>query len=119
MKKILFLTAMILSLSLSVFAWQDPCSVVDNVYVCDGIILDNWVEEGPQFSPAPRCAGSVILWASDGTGYTLNYIGNDDIVTIYNSQVRIPCRVNDQGSLECTIVTVPEESTVVILGQQK
>lgn len=117
MKKVIFLITMILGFiwALPAMAWQDPCSATENAYVCEGFTLDGWVETGPHFSPAPRCAGTVTLWAPDGTGYALDYMGNNGIMIIAG----VPCRVSNQGNLECKIVTVPEESTILIFGQQE
>lgn len=116
MKKVFALTMIVGFLwGTAAFAWQDPCSATESAYICEGFTLDNWVEKGPQFSPAPECAGTVILWAPDGTGYSLDYMGNNGIMTIAG----VPCRVSNNGNLECKIVTVPEKSTTLIFGQQK
>jgi hypothetical protein len=49
---------------------QDQCDVVGNSYALtidgDGWTLTDFVETGPFFSPAPRCAGTVSLVSPDG-----------------------------------------------------
>lgn len=122
MKKVFALAVIVgfLLMGSLVSAWQNPCSATDNAYVCEGFTLEDWVETGPHFSPAPECAGTVSLWASDGTGWTLKYVGNNGIMTIAG----VPCRINNQGNLECKVITqaervIPEESTILIFGQQE
>ena len=116
MKKV-FLLSMIIGFFLGsyTYAWQDPCSIIENAYICEGFTLDDWVEIDSLFSPTPECVGTVILWAPDGTGNRLDYAGNLGIITIAG----IPCRINNRGNLECKIVTQPEVSTILTFGVQE
>ena len=67
---------------------MDQCGVVGMSYTLtidgDGWILDNFVNSGPFFSPAPQCGGTVNLLSPDGeyvrldwrvTGVGLNIAG--------------------------------------------
>lgn len=116
--KSIFAAAMIIGFiwALPAFAWQDPCAATQYTYEYDGgYTLGNWIEEGPQFSPAPMCAGTVTLTSPDGTLHALAYIGNGDTMRIAG----VPCGVNYEGDLACRIVTQPEVSTLLVfIGQE-
>lgn len=95
-------------------AWQDPCSATQYNYIYEDYALINWEESPAYFSPAPDCAGTVILLTPEGFYTILDYEGNGNIITIAG----IPCRVNDKGDLICKVITQPEESTILYLKKE-
>lgn len=116
MKKKVFALAVILGFiwGAVAFAWQDPCSATQYNYVYEDYALIGWEESLGYFSPAPDCAGTVLLLTPEGLYTILNYEGNGDIITIAG----IPCRVNNDGDLICKIITQPEESEILYLERE-
>ena len=63
---------------------MDQCGVIGNSYTItiDGkdIILSDFVETSPMFSPAPKCAGTVTLLGPEGQYSTLDWcVGHDGL----------------------------------------
>ena len=116
MKKKLFTLTMILGFILgsAAFAWQDPCLIIENEYICNEYSLVDWEPIGPLFSPAPRCEGTVTLLSPDSTWISLDYISNGDRLLIAG----IPCRLNNKGNLVCKIITQPEISEILIFEER-
>ena len=117
MKKKLFALVMVLGFiwGTVAFAWQDPCLVMENEYVCEGYTLTSWEESLSYFSPAPRCAGTVLLINSNGTWASLDYRSSGDKLLIAG----IPCWLGDDGNLVCKIITQPEESESFIFEERE
>ena len=63
---------------------MDQCEVIGNSYTItiDGndIVLSDFVESSPMFSPAPKCAGTVTLLGPAGQYSTLDWcVGHDGL----------------------------------------
>lgn len=117
MKKTLFLITAVLGFfwGTMAFAWQDPCSATQYVYECQGYTLAGWQETESPFSPAPTCSGVVLLYLSDGTWHAiLDYAACGDVLMIAG----IPCKVDNDGSLVCKVITQPEESYDLIFDPE-
>jgi len=91
---VLLLTLGLLWAAVSAALATDQCDVVGNSYTVtidgDEWILDNFVNSGPFFSPAPQCGGTVNLLSPDGeyifldwcvTGAGLNIAGFPAVLT--------------------------------------
>ena len=95
-------------------AWQNPCSTTQHNYTYNGYILTGWTDTESNFSPAPRCSGTVLLLASDSTWLLLNYASYKDTILINNT----PCRISDNGNLVCKVITQPEKSFNILFSQE-
>ena len=96
------------------FAWQDPCNATKYNYVYGGHTLTGWADTTSNFSPAPRCSGTVLLLTSDSTWILLNYISHEDTISING----VPCRISNEGNLVCKVITQPEESFTFLLRKE-
>jgi len=115
MKKKVFALTMIIGFiwGTVAFAWQDPCLAINNDYTYEECTLTGWIESPVYFSPAPRCAGTVLL-LTPGNWTLLDYISYKDTILIAN----IPCRISNDGDLVCKIITQPEESFNLLFNQE-
>ena len=109
MKKIATIILCFFFLGSISFAWENPCSVIGNVYEYGGYTLSVWTPaDTPVFGPIPDCRGTVILFSPGGQWHSFDYAGNGDFLTIAG----ILCRVSSHsGNLVCKVITQPEEST--------
>jgi len=94
-------------------AWQDPCNATLHNYTYEECTLTGWIETTSNFSPAPRCSGTVLLLGLD-SWILLDYISYGDTILIAN----IPCRVTNKGNLVCKVITQPEESYIFSLKKE-